>query len=95
MLLIRVEYEKAVNARQCDYASRECVCHCAGAATVDNEHGRDTILRLEAEADRWRAIAEEYQSLLVQNGVLRITAAQGKVGGEQALTTAEKLVGEL
>lgn len=99
VLLIRVEHEKAVSMRQFDCPTpSECVCHCAGATTLGRGYGHGAARRLEAEADRWRAVAEEYRDLLVQSGVLRLDG--GSEGGqdasvEQVLTIDRKVVGEL
>ena len=100
VLLIRVEHEKAVSMRRFDCpTSSECVCHCAGATTLDRGYGHGAAKQLAGEADQWRAVAEEYRGLLVQSGVLRLDDG-GSEGGqdasvEQVLTIDRKVVGEL
>ncbi|EPT01031.1 hypothetical protein FOMPIDRAFT_1049270 [Fomitopsis schrenkii] len=86
VLLIGVEYEKV---RQ-SHKPTECTCH---------EHWRVSAERFKfaAEADRWKAVADEYRNLLVQSGILRLTSGQerGQDATEQASDTDRKLVGEL
>ena len=79
VLILRIEYEKAVNLRSHELSvPKECICYCAGSTIVDDGHGRGDMKQLEVEVDRWRAVTEEYHGLLVRSGILRITGEQAE-----------------
>ncbi|KAH9839980.1 uncharacterized protein C8Q71DRAFT_745213 [Rhodofomes roseus] len=73
VLLIRVEYEKAISDRFrpiCSSEDRICHGDSASPGTGDDLRWHDALQQCEAEAGRWKAVAEEYRGLITALGVV-------------------------